>query len=450
MSEAAPPGPARRQVSGPTPGSAAPHRDGRLASFIVAVVNLWEGFTRGAVFTIRFIGSTVTAFGWCVVGAGLLGFIGGYVLGWTEFIALAWASVVLLAISVLYLVGRNSFRIRLSMPVNRVVAGEKAAGEVIVDNPTRRHISSVGVEVPIGDGLAEFQIPGLARGMQASEIFVVAAERRGIIPVGPVRTIRGDPIGLFRRELTWSERTELFVHPRTIPVPAVSTGYVRDLEGTPTRDLTSSDVSFHTLREYTPGDDRRFIHWRSSAKTGVYMVRQFEETRRSHIMVVLSLASEDYADDDEFELAVSAAGSLGIHAIHDGRTVSVFVSGQVAQAARRTAPPALQLRTASRARLLDDLTVLERSDSATRAVALTRASASRSSDASVVFIIGGSTTTVAHLRSAAAGLPPGVDVVGVRCEPDALPVMRRVAELTVLTIGFLDDLQKSLARAAVV
>jgi len=34
------------------------------------------------------------------------------------------------------------------------------------------------------------------------------------------------------------------------------------------------------------------------------------------------------------------------------------------------------------------------------------------------------------------------------CDPETVPGMRRIADLTVLTIGFLEDLQKSLARTA--
>ena len=112
------------------------------------------------------------------------------------------------------------------------------------------------------------------------------------------------------------------------PIAALSTGFIRDLEGSPTRDLTVSDIAFHALREYVPGDDRRFIHWRSSAKTGTFMVRQFEETRRSRLMVLLDLDAGAYADDAEFELAVSAAASVGARAIRDARTVSFVVSGR--------------------------------------------------------------------------------------------------------------------------
>src|SRR5699024_9984886 len=83
----------------------------------------------------------------------------------------------------------------------------------------------------------------------------------------------------------------------------------RDLEGTPSSDLSSSDIAFHALRDYAPGDDRSHVHWRTTARTGKLMVRQFEETRRSHVVVALDDLAEHYASDEEFELAVSAAAS---------------------------------------------------------------------------------------------------------------------------------------------
>ena len=117
-----------------------------------------------------------------------------------------------------------------------------------------------------------------------------------MVVVGPVRSVRGDPLSLLRRELVWTDATELFVHPRTVPLQGSAAGFIRDLEGQVSRSLTNSDVAFHALRGYVPGDDRRYVHWRTSARTGTLMVRQFEETRRSHLLVALSTAAGDYTD----------------------------------------------------------------------------------------------------------------------------------------------------------
>ncbi|TPX00809.1 DUF58 domain-containing protein, partial [Schumannella luteola] len=180
------------------------------------------------------------------------------------------------------------------------------------DNSGGRRMLGTVMEVPVGESIVELALPGLRRSTAHTQDFGIPTDRRGVIAVGPVRTVRGDPLGLVRRELSWTDRLELVVHPRTVSVPSTSTGLIRDLEGAPTRDLTASDVSFHALREYQSGDDRRYIHWKSTAKTGTYMVRQFEQTRRSHLVVSLSLATHDFASEAEFELAVSVAGSLGV------------------------------------------------------------------------------------------------------------------------------------------
>jgi uncharacterized protein (DUF58 family) len=319
---------------------------------------------------------------------------------------------------------------------------------VKVTNPTRRRIAGVKVEVPVGRGLAELAMPSLARGAEFEHEFVVPTARRGILSVGPVRTVRADPVGLVRRELLWTGAEQLFVHPRTIGIPSTSTGFIRDLEGNPTRDISNSDVSFHALREYVPGDDRRYIHWKSTAKTGTYMVRQFEETRRSHLVIALSLATANYGTDEEFEMAVSVAGSLGARAIRDARNVSVVVSEKTPEFAKRKVLAVRHLNTLTRSRLLDDLAVVEHAESALGIIDVARVAADEVAGISVAFLICGSLASPTELRAASTKFPPGVEVIAIVCDPEMIPGLRRVAGLSVLTIGFLEDLQKSLARSA--
>ena len=424
------------------------NREGFLADAVIAVVRfsriagsrLEAGWARAA--------AVVTPLGWVVLIASPVSLAAGYRFGWPELIAVGYAGTVLVVIAAVYLIGRNSFTLQLTIPHHRVVVGEAATGVVAVTNPTRRRILGVKVEVPVAGGLVELALPSVARGATFSHEFTVPTQHRGVYQIGPIRTVRADPIGLVRRELIWTDVAELVVHPRTIPIPSASTGLIRDLEGNPTRDLTSSDVSFHALREYAAGDERRYIHWKSTAKTGTYMVRQFEETRRSHLVVALSIATADYANEAEFELAVSVAGSLGVRAIRDVRNLSVVTSAQTPEFAKRKTLAVRALSTLTRARLLDDLAVVQLSESTIAIGDVARVTSEQVTGISVAFLVCGSLPTPGQLRSASTQFSAGVEVVAVVCDPETVPGLRQVAGLSVLTIGYLEDLQKSLARAA--
>jgi uncharacterized protein (DUF58 family) len=423
-------------------------RTGFFADALVATVRV--GAVVGRVLR-RFgarVGAVVTPLGWTMAVLVPLAFVFGYLLGWVELVVFAWAGLIMILIAIVYLVGRNPLVIQLRLAHSRVVVGETAIGEVAVENPRPRRVLGANIEIPVGAGLAEVATPSLRRSGSFVHEFAIPTSRRGIIVVGPVRTIRADPIGLVRRELVWTEPTELFVHPRTIAIPSTSTGFVHDLEGNATRDLTNSDVSFHALREYQPGDERRYIHWKSTAKTGRYMVRQFEETRRSHLVIALSLARGDYASDEEFEMAVSVTGSLGIRAIRDARNVSVVVSETTPDFAKRKLLAVRPLSTLTRARLLDDLAVVQSADNALAITDVSRVAADQVAGVSVAFLVCGSGVTPAELRSASTKFAAGVEVIAIVCDPDSVPGLRRVAGLSVLTIGYLEDLQKSLARSA--
>ncbi len=424
------------------------NRTGRLADTIVAVVRVsreMEGVVRA--WTAR-VSSVVTPLGWSMLAVVPLTFAFGYSLGWMELVVVAWASLVLVLVAVIYLVGRSSFTVDLRIAHSRVIVGEQASGTVIIANPTRHRIVGATVEIPVGTALAAVTMPSLARGGVFAHEFPVPTARRGVVQIGPVRTVRADPIGLVRRELIWTDAEWMYIHPRTIGVPSTTTGFIRDLEGNPTRQISNSDVSFHALREYVPGDERRYIHWKSTAKTGRYMVRQFEETRRSHLVIALSLGSADYANDDEFELAVSVAGSLGVRAIRDAREVSVVVGDRTPDFAKRKVFAVSRLSTLTRSRLLDDLSVIEKDESALDVRDVARVVSEQVSGVSVAFLVCGSKTTATQLRAASALFAVDVEVVAIVCDPDIVPGYRRVPGLSVLTIGYLEDLQKSLSRSA--
>lgn len=423
-------------------------RTGFVADAIVAIVRAFAAL-RGRLARIGSrIGSVVTPLGWSIGIATPLAFVFGYLLNWIELVAFAWAGVLLILIAIVYLIGRNPLTIRLSLPHSRVVVGDGANGQVVVTNPRPRRVLGASVEIPVGNGLAAVTTPSLRRDGRFVHEFPLPTAHRGVIEVGPVRTIRADPIGLVRRELVWTDSTQLYVHPRTIAIPSTSTGFVHDLEGSATRDLTNSDVSFHALREYQPGDERRYIHWKSTAKTGTYMVRQFEETRRSHIVIAQSLARRDYASDAEFEMGVSVTGSLGVRAIRDARNISVVVSETTPDFAKRKVLEVRPLSTLTRTRLLDDLSVIVSADTALAITDVARVAAEQIAGISVAFLVCGSGATASELRSASTKFPVGVEVVAIVCDPDSIPGLRRVAGLSVLTIGYLEDLQRSLARSA--
>lgn len=395
----------------------------------------------------RAVQGVVTPLGWAVVSGAIAAIAAGYAWGWIEFIAIGWGLALLVAAASVWLIGRGASTIELLLPTPRVVVGEQARARLIAANPGRRRFAGVQLEVPVGNKVIERVLPGLPRGGAFDEQFRIPTERRGVVPVGPARTVRADPIGLMRREIVWSDTVELHVHPRTIAIGTLSTGFIRDLEGSPTRDLTASDIAFHALREYVPGDDRRFIHWKSSAKTGTFMVRQFEETRRSRLMVLLDVEPGAYADDEEFELAVSAAASVGARAIRDARTVSFVVSGR-GRVGTSPGSGMRELPTVSRDRLLDALCVVERDDRAVLLPDVARAAAESLPGVSLAFLVTGTARGAAALRAAASRLPAGVEAIAVQCSPEGEATARTLAGLTVFRIGYLEDLRAMLARSA--
>ncbi|GAA2076720.1 DUF58 domain-containing protein [Microbacterium hatanonis] len=371
---------------------------------------------------------------WVLLATAVVLFVAGRILGWQELVIAAVVVTTVLVLCTFFLIGRTDYDVGLDLNRTRVVVGERAVGALSLANTGTRAILPSRIVLPVGAGRGEFAVRRLAPGDEAEELFAIPTQRRAVLKVGPVSVVRGDPLGLFERVQRRDEPVDLFVHPKTVLFDGQSLGFLRDLEGMPATDLSRDDVSFHALRQYEPGDDRRHVHWKSTARTGDLMVRQYEETRRSHFVIGLSRHPSDYRDPEEFELAVSAAGSLGLRALRDSQRVDVRSQGGA-------------IAAESGKRFLDSLSGLVYSRPREGdLVGLAGLIASTLPLASIVVLVCGSTVDAARLRVACSRLPFGARVLAVVAETGASPSLRRIAEADVVTVGTLDQLPVALRK----
>ena len=380
---------------------------------------LW-GRLRGTAFV-----AAVTPLGWATLLVGGATTMIGWSYGWLEFRGLGFLALTLLVLAVLLTLRRPNHDVTLELHQPRVPVGEPGLGRVLVHGRPGGTPAAT-IELPVGKAVARFRVASLGENDEHEELFSIPTRHRGVIPVGPVRTVQADPVGLIRRTRVFSEPMELFVHPRMVPVEVAAIGFLKDVEGITTANLSSSDVSFHALRDYVPGDDRRSVHWRATAHTGRLMVRQFEETMRAHLLLVLSNLRSDYATEDDFETAVSVAASLAVAALREERQVTLYTfEGLVAF------PNTMGL--------LDELCRVKLIDEGPALSQVVLRAGHDTPGASVTAFITGDTDPTG-LRAAQLTLPPQIRTFALRVRAGMEMARRQLGDLTVMDVPRLDQL----------
>ena len=353
----------------------------------------------------------VTPTGWALILLITVSLIVAATMGWVEALACALAGSVALVLAATRVAWKSPHVVSIRVPNERIVAGQTAVGEISVRNERARSVRAGIIELPIGTGTGEFVVPPLGAHEKWEEMFLISSRHRGLISIGPARAVRSDALGLLRRVRAWDEPVILHVHPRTVRVPFDATGFQLDVEGVSTGKLSSSDVSFHALRDYEPGDDRRAVHWQSTARLGKLIVRQYEETHRSHHLIVLDTSRSSW-DRDSFEDGVSVAASLALAGISASRTVS-FAAG-------KTWVPATNAGA-----MLDALSSLPMSGRDDITALARRAYAARPT-ASYVSIVAPPSVSDAEAAHLAQVTPRDVTVQVLRINPKRRPRRRRL------------------------
>jgi hypothetical protein len=184
--------------------------------------------------------------------------------------------------------------LRASRQVEQLpIAGEPFIVQLRLENQS---ITQRGLRV-IDHGKFHYHrwgIPALLGFQTASTKYEVFLPRRGKYPWGPLEVSSAYPFGLFRKRIYLETHDTTTVLPR---MGRLHEGKLRRLLLGPNRSVpplrnqqsrrTLSPADFCGVREFRPGDSPRYIHWRTTARVGFPMVREFEEPPLEHLIVVL-------------------------------------------------------------------------------------------------------------------------------------------------------------------
>jgi len=159
--------------------------------------------------------------------------------------------------------------------------------------------------------MKEAEVPPLPPRGEAEARIELMPLRRGVLRLSSLTLARPDPLGLFRSFVEAPAPQTVLILPKRYPLPPIALpGAMKYQEGgVALAANVGRSEEFVALREYRRGDPLRHIHWRSWARIGKPIVKEFED----EFFVRHALVLDTFTGDPHSELleeAVSVAASF--------------------------------------------------------------------------------------------------------------------------------------------
>ncbi|MET9630320.1 DUF58 domain-containing protein [Lentzea sp. NPDC006480] len=260
-----------------------------------------------------------TRTGWIVLIAAVTLLVPGIVADYPELVALGLSATALVAFAWARVLTRPRIRAQRSITPSRVPEGEPITCELEVWNESGRTSPEFELTELVADRPQRFHLGRLVAHGYLRYEYEIATQSRGVYVLPPPSIDRLDPARLVRRVQHIGPAERYFVHPRHQGLALFGAGGLRDIDGEAT-SAQRDGVAFYSLREYVPGDDRRLIHWPSTARMGQLMVRHNTMPDESGYLVVLDTLAGRYMEVS-FEEAVRVAASFCVAAVRSGASL---------------------------------------------------------------------------------------------------------------------------------
>lgn len=160
-------------------------------------------------------------------------------------------------------------------------------------------------------------LPDIGPGQTRDIRFTIEPTRRGRLELEAALVSKSDPLGMINRNFTLERKDSTLILPKLYPLPPIVLPGSRKHQpgGVSLASSVGDSEEFHALRDYRPGDPLKHIHWKSWAKTGTPVVKEYQEEYFIRYALILDTFSHAVGEP-VFEEAVSLAASI-VHTMHD-------------------------------------------------------------------------------------------------------------------------------------
>jgi uncharacterized protein (DUF58 family) len=164
-------------------------------------------------------------------------------------------------------------------------------------------------------------VPSLSANGSVEFEYTVLLDRRGLHEFPPLDVSSRAPFGFFQHRRTLPVKTRVLVYPEVRSLQRLE---LLDRQLTPQTPRPRPGLGYEVIgvRPFRSGDSPRHIHWRSVARTGELISKEFADEAQPGLSLALDLYRHPYPDTQSkhtpFEWAVKIAAGIGDYAHQHG------------------------------------------------------------------------------------------------------------------------------------
>ena len=175
-------------------------------------------------------------------------------------------------------------------------------------------------------------VPALPGGEAVQFTYHVTIDRRGLHTFPAVETESYAPFGFFKRKTDLEIVTRTLVYPEVRPLKRLEL-LDRQLNASMAQPRAGVGYEVMGVRPYRTGDSPRHIHWRSVARTGQLISKEFADEAQPGLILTLDLFAHPYPATSSkhmpFEWAVKCAASIGAYVRLKGYSLHIMSDDDV-------------------------------------------------------------------------------------------------------------------------